>query len=241
MRTAQILMVFFVASLTAACGGGDSSGRTQQGGTAPKSTSSTGTGSSTTTDSSTATDTATETTVPTGDDQIATVTAGGLSFSIFKYEATVVDGKARSLKDSDPTVSINWADAKAACVAAGYDLCKVAMWQAACKGVDNLLFGYAATKDGPPKVEDACDVARTTNNTPGSLPSKTGSHAQCVTKGLDIYDMVGNASEWGYDGNEQPKALGVAFYQEAGISNCDGALNAGATEQTTDVGFRCCK
>lgn len=191
-------------------------------------------------DTSTATATATGTEV-TGDDEIATFTTDGTSFSIFKYEASIVGGKARSLKGVAPAVSVNFEEAKTACEAAGYRLCKQAEWQSACQGPDKLLFAYAATKDGPPKVEEACDVARTSDNTPGSLPSLTGAHAACVTKGLDVYDMVGNASEWAYDANNQPFSMGVAFYQDAAVSNCDGGINATATEQSTDVGFRCCK
>ena len=53
--------------------------------------------------------------------------------------------------------------------------------------------------------------------------------------------MIGNASEWAYDSKDQPYSMGVAFYQEAAKSDCEGGLNGKADEKSTDIGFRCCK
>lgn len=238
MRFTVSLCLVAVSSFFAlvACGGTTS--RTNGSGTAtPQAATGSATSSGSSTDTSTDTSTVTAPTV----EAAVTLQNGSQSFQIFQYEAVVVDGKAHSVAGVIPTNAIDFEEAKAACEANGWRLCTQSEWQQACKGPDNMLFAYAATKDGPPKVEEACDVARTTNNTPGSLPSKTGSHPQCVTKGVQIWDMVGNASEWAYDTQNQPIALGVAFYQEAANSNCEGALDTGPTEKSTDMGFRCCK
>ena len=163
MRSLSMLSMLSAFALTSALACGNE--KTERATTAGKGSSVDPTGTPTGTSTATATGTAT------GDDEVASFTVGGTAFSIFKYEASIIGGKARSLKGVQPAVSVNFAEAKAACEAAGYRLCKQAEWQGACKGPDNLLFAYAATKDGPPKVEEACDVGRTTNNTPGSLPS----------------------------------------------------------------------
>lgn len=177
---------------------------------------------------------------------VATVTDGSTTFEIFSYEAVVVDGKAISKAGVVPTVSVDATEAAAACLASGYRLCTQSEWTAACKGPEQLKFGYAATADGPPAVTEACDVARTTDNSPGSLPSKTGTHPECVTKGLAVYDMVGNASEWANGSGDKPVAMGVAFYQAAADSHCEASLTGGGetmdpAEKSTDLGFRCCK
>jgi hypothetical protein len=107
-----------------------------------------------------------------------------------------------------------------------------------------LALGFQADPLKPP-VSTVCDTARTTNNTPGSFPSETGSHPKCKTKGLDVWDMIGNASEWTVlDGKAFPS--GVAFYMpeagttcELGLINPDGSA-VPATERDTDIGFRCC-
>jgi formylglycine-generating enzyme required for sulfatase activity len=170
----------------------------------------------------------------------------GLRFFMFSYEAAIVDGKAVSQKDASPAVSVDHAEAKAACYASGYRLCTLDEWQAACQGPERLKFGVAATADGPPAVADTCDVARE-DASPGDLPSKTGSHADCKTKGLELYDMIGNAAEWVDDG-AKTVAAGVAFHQAAEDSQCVQTpalrmalqtMDPGA--KSTDLGFRCCK
>jgi formylglycine-generating enzyme required for sulfatase activity len=153
----------------------------------------------------------------TTDQATVDVSIDGASFTIFKYEAVVVDGKAVSKADVVPTVSINAADAEAACKASGFRLCTQTEWTTACKGPSKLKFAYAATEAGPPALTETCDVARTTNNSPGSLPSKTGSHKDCKTKDLEVYDMIGNASEWAQ--GPAKLAMGAAFYQPANASS----------------------
>lgn len=182
--------------------------------------------------------------------EFVAVTSGTNIFQIFKYEATLADGSAVSKSGVVPAVSIDFAGAKAACTKGGFRLCTETEWTAACRGPSNLKYAFAATADGPPTVVATCDVARTENNTSGSLPSKSGSHAACKTSGLELFDMIGNASEWVVmtDGTTA-KSAGAAFYQTADESNCDGELTAtGATGEhmpaataTSDVGFRCCK
>jgi hypothetical protein len=178
---------------------------------------------------------------------VADVDAAGLKFTIFSYEASLDGAKAASHKDVAPAVKVNFAEAKAACEAAGFRLCTLSEWTAACKGPDNLKFGFADTAEGPPAVADTCDVGRT-GAKPGDLPSKTGAHTSCKTKGLELYDMIGNAAEWVVS-DSTPVAAGEAFYQAADQSHCDQTLAltepTGTTmdpgTQSTDLGFRCCK
>lgn len=189
-------------------------------------------------------------TITPGTQEFVTATSGSSSFQIFKYEASLISGVLDSKSGLAPGVSINFADAKKACESAGFRLCTDIEWRDACRGPENLLYGFASTAEGPPAVKDTCDVARTENNSPGSLPSLSGSHAACKTNVSEIFDMIGNAAEWTVmtDGTTA-KAAGAAFYQTPEQSTCDGELTAtGAvgehmdpTTASSDVGFRCCK
>ena len=77
-------------------------------------------------------------------DAMVHVVRGGLDFWIYTYEASRPDAtmssagtrSARSCSTSGrmPWASVAYADAEAACVAAGHRLCTSAEWQAACEG-----------------------------------------------------------------------------------------------------------
>ncbi len=171
--------------------------------------------------------------------------SGEQSFKIFKYEAKLQDGKAKSAAGVVPTVSIDFDNAKAACESEGLRICTYKEWVLACKGPESLKFGFSDTHEGDTSLSERCDVARSTNNTPGSMPSKTGSHPQCVTTGFEVYDMIGNATEWTVDAEGTPVAAGVAFYQTEENSYCETTLTGGGqtmdpSTESTDLGFRCC-
>ena len=118
---------------------------------------------------------------------------------------------------------------------------------AACRGPEDLEYGFQSSHDDPLDITEVCDVARTTDNTPGSLPSAAGAHPDCKTAGLDVWDLIGNASEWVVQSDGTHLTAGVAFYQSAEGSTCDAwlvDLNGDpipATEEDTDIGFRCCR
>ena len=170
-------------------------------------------------------------------------------FWIDKYEAKINGSSASSASGVDPQVNVNYAAAKAACEAASKRICTFREWKAACRGPKDRFVAFQDTYNSPLAVIDVCDVDRTTNNTPGSLPSKTGSHAQCKTEGIELYDMIGNLSEWTFDNDRSvPVSAGVAFYQAASNSSCDTKLSntpgsladVDPANESTDIGFRCC-
>ncbi len=169
------------------------------------------------------------------------------AFTIDPYEAKINGSIAQSTSGVAPEVNVDFATAKAACEAAGKRLCTTTEWVAACKGANNRLFGFQDSSSSPLLLTDICDVARTTNNTPGSLPSLTGAHPKCVTDGIAVFDLIGNLSEWTINPSDVPTASGVAFYQDISVSDCNGGLvDPGSTiiaptTKSTDLGFRCCK
>lgn len=168
------------------------------------------------------------------------------AFWIDSFEAKVgTGGKAVSVAGVDPEVNIDYAGAKAACETAGKRLCTYHEWKVACRGPQDLRFAFQADDTN---LVATCDVARTTNNTPGSLPSKTKAHPQCKTSGSDVWDMIGNLTEWTTnDADGVPIAAGAAFYQPTSGSDCEATLNKSGTgpmpptEKATDIGFRCCR
>ena len=161
-------------------------------------------------------------------------------FFIDPYEAFVVDGEATSVSGAVPTVEVTFSEAQAACVAVDKRLCTSAEWVSACIGPDGLA---AALDEDPLVAAEVCGVARTTGRF--DPPSATGSYPDCKTSGLDVWDMIGNASEWTLSPNGgQPS--GAPFYWSAANSDCYGYL-AGSegtalpeTESANDIGFRCC-
>lgn len=167
-------------------------------------------------------------------------------FLIDPFEAQIVGSGASSVSGVAPQVNVDYATAKAACEASGKRLCSYSEWRAACVGPNNRNFGFQDTHDTPQLLSSVCDVARTENNTPGSLPSATGAHPNCKTEGVEVYDMIGNLAEWTTGSDGTPIAAGVSFYQPISESNCLNALvDPGSTKidpatKSTDVGFRCC-
>lgn len=168
------------------------------------------------------------------------------AFLIDPYEAQVVGVAASSVAGVAPQVNIDFATAKAACEAAGKRLCTYPEWRSACVGPNNHEFGFQDTHNSPQLLTSVCDVARTENNTPGSLPSATGAHLSCKTEGVEVYDMIGNLSEWTIASDGTATAAGVSFYQPIEESNClnilvdPGSATIAPTTKSTDVGFRCC-
>jgi len=172
-------------------------------------------------------------------------------FYIDPYEARIVSGKAESTSGVAPEVNVDYATAKAACEAAGKRLCTTSEWFAACVGANNRAYAFQDSESSPVSIDSVCDVARTENNTPGSLPSLTGAHPSCKTEGLNLYDMIGNLAEWTTDASGTPVAAGEPFYLASGATLADAKCVTTTTDigsptidpatKSTDVGFRCCK
>ena len=178
-------------------------------------------------------------------------TTNTTAFSIDPYEARIVSGIAESTTGVAPEVNVDYATAKAACEAAGKRLCTTTEWFAACVGANNRAYAFQDSATSPVSIDSVCDVARTTNNTPGSLPSLTGAHPSCKTEGLELYDMIGNLAEWTTDPSGTPVAAGIPFYLASGVTLDDakclttttdvGSATIDPATKSTDVGFRCCK
>jgi hypothetical protein len=187
---------------------------------------------------------------------------GGLHFWIYRYEAsrpgaTAASGgtathRACSQADVLPWTLVSYADAAAACAAAGKRLCTAAEYSLACGGSANLAYPYGPTYDPA-----ACNGV---NRAPdGGVPDggvdpallPTGALPACVSP-VGAYDMSGNAKEWTADRANNPDGGvpdGGAIYvvrggaydtPEPGLTCAfDWAREVGNVLLPT-LGFRCC-
>jgi len=146
-------------------------------------------------------------------------------YCIDKYEATCAAGGGTSCSattgiplsqnNSNPWMSVNWSDAKLACLRAGKYLCSDPEWLAAAVGTpDTLTSAPARTNAGTGEGPEACHIWNTgsgdaipehpdhsimqdTSYNWGSNKGfiKTGSAVNC-TSDAGVYDMIGNLWEW---------------------------------------------
>ena len=168
-------------------------------------------------------------------------------FTIDAFEASIVDGTARSAPGVEPARGVTWYEASAACTKAGKRLCTEEEWLTACTGVspvdenrdgvfskDTLLGrqhvygehyrdGYCA--DGRKKDEDA-----------GLL---TGNYPNCGTP-EGVYDLEGLMKEWVGTSPDRAFLKGGSYYSGAS-SRCAYFKDDQAPDSTeASIGFRCC-
>jgi len=201
-------------------------------------------------------------------------------FCIDKYEASLVeilpDGEERpfpyferpaghnvravSEKGVYPQAHISGREAAAACKASGKRLCKPHEWKMACKGPENLKYGYdnkrspgtcndngrsplgyyhaAAVKNGSAFSSYKIMNDPQLNQLPGTL-AETGSHEGC-TNGYGVYDMVGNIHEW-VDDPAGTFQGGYYLDVEQNGEGCGYRTDAhNFTYHDYSTGFRCC-
>jgi hypothetical protein len=162
-------------------------------------------------------------------------------FYIYTYEASRIDSTTSSAGAKDiracskvnvlPWSSVTYAQATAACVAAGKRLCTATEWLLACSGAPTDGTGCTTTTgDGcyyP--YADAYDVTKCNGKshfTPDAV-ARTGQVTTCKSPD-NVYDMAGNLKEWTND----PRSDGTA-------PDPDGYVVRGGAYDTPYTGQRC--
>ena len=160
-----------------------------------------------------------------------------------------------------PQAYISGKQAQEACARSGKRLCKASEWRKACRGPENLRYGYG-DKDEPKRCNDHGRAPLAVvhgigggpesrgqynwqhmndpalNQVPGTV-AKTGEHDGC-TNGYGVHDMVGNVHEW----IDDPGGTFLGGYY------LDTHVNGDGCGYTSDAhafwyhdystGFRCC-
>ncbi|HEY3352446.1 MAG TPA: MopE-related protein [Polyangia bacterium] len=188
-------------------------------------------------------------------DDAAHVTAAGLDFWIFAYEASrpgatatspgAADHRACSRPNVLPWTLVSYAGAQAACAASGKRLCTGAEWGAAC--------GATAYPYGAAYLPDTCN-GEDYDGIPGGVDDDvlipTGQLAACVTPGTAVHDLSGNVKEWtnqitgttpAPDNTPIAVVRGGAYDTPKVGLRCDFVLSRAATDVLLPtLGFRCC-
>jgi hypothetical protein len=196
-------------------------------------------------------------------------------YCIDRYEASLVEvlpsGEERAFSPyqtigsehvravSEPNVYpqgyVSATQAQKACVASGKRLCRPAEWQQACRGPENLRYGYGEEREpgrcndkgrnpvmtlfGPRYDASTMNQPRL-NQLEGTL-AKTGEHEGC-SNGYGVYDMVGNLHEWIAD--PYGTFYGGYYQDVASIGHGDGCNYQTTAHEARyhdySTGFRCC-
>jgi sulfatase-modifying factor enzyme 1/putative metal-binding protein len=165
-------------------------------------------------------------------------------FSIDKWEesrpdATDTDeGTITTHACSNPTKrpwsNLDHVQAAAACAAAGKRLCDEDEWQRACGGAAGQTYPYLGGYQGT-----ACNGA----DAPGDDVKATGTMPNCDSPDGPL-DMSGNLEEWTRSavGGGNFRIRGGSYETLAGGLTCQfDFVDADASFQYFDLGFRCCK
>jgi formylglycine-generating enzyme required for sulfatase activity len=149
-----------------------------------------------------------------------------------------------------PWVNVTYAEADAACAAAGYRLCTEQEWQEACEGAANNLYPYGMGYDpnacngadyDPDCVSPDDDDAQPTATAYGCPPP--GSSA-CISD-YGVLDLSGNVKEWtSTQVGSMPatyRVRGGAYDNVASSLTCDfDFLSNEPAFFNKNLGFRCC-
>ncbi len=192
--------------------------------------------------------------------QMAHVVTATLDFYIDVYEASrpdatslgggSMDHVACSEPDRIPWYLVDWADAAAACAAAGKRLCTEAEWQAACEGAAGNLYPYGNTYDAetcngedydPDCTAPDDDWVQATGAPHGCPPPAT---TQCLSDD-GVVDQSGNLMEWtGTQVGSSPttyRIRGGSYFSIEPALTCDfDFISAEPDYRYDDLGFRCC-
>lgn len=176
------------------------------------------------------------------------VSLGALRFDIDTFEASVVDGAARSARHQVPALRVSWYEAKAACEAAGRRMCTEAEWLSACQGAvavdddnngvyaDDLIEGNTYPYGELHERGRCWDGQRSEE----SRPAYTGELPGCLSP-VGAYDLTGNLEEWVGATPETAALMGGAFDTSDDHARCarrNASFGAGFASPRT--GFRCC-
>ncbi|MEI7894540.1 MAG: SUMF1/EgtB/PvdO family nonheme iron enzyme [Myxococcales bacterium] len=182
-----------------------------------------------------------------------------VAWSSFDVVPEGVQVQAISAPGVYPTGYISGATAQNACRNAGKRLCSPVEWRKACYGPDNVLFGYAATRQAGrcndrgrspmqhfyPQVNVSWSLVGMVemndpqlNQLDGTL-MKTGESSGC-SNGYGLFDMVGNLHEWTSDPHGTFQG---GYYLDTHINGDGCGYRTTAHEFTYhdySTGFRCC-
>ncbi len=168
-----------------------------------------------------------------------TTDAGMVQFSTFAIDVYEYPNQAGVL----PATNLTLAEARALCQARGKRLCAEGEWEQACRGQQDLTFGY-----GPQFEPERC-------NTPfpddelwkrRQGPAASGAFAGCSTP-EGVHDLVGNVWEWteGWYNPQRGWAVvrGGSWFHNVNYARADGRYGPFLTpEYRLDlIGFRCCR
>lgn len=191
---------------------------------------------------------------------------------------TEIIQEGRSRAGMVPVTTVDLAGARKICEDAEKRLCTTREWLAACLGPRNLASGVQASPTSPVNITKLCAVARLDNTGGGtggvglpggtnsggsdsdSLPVKAGRAGACRTQDLDVFDLIGNLSEWTDNTDSVPGlagatglAMGPNYASALNEAVCltflgndtdgDGDVDLPIATETADslAGVRCCK
>ena len=187
-------------------------------------------------------------------DDMLHIVRGGLDFWIGRQEASHPDATTAAVGVSTrractnpgvrPWSRVSFADAQAACVAAGKRLCTAGEWREACEGASTRSYPYGNT------YADATCNGADRDAIPGgmidNLESLTGALAMCQTED-GAFDMSGNVKEWTNDARGTVGAQTIYVIRGGSYDSPELGLSCGTdlSRATADtllptLGFRCC-
>ncbi len=155
----------------------------------------------------------------------------------------------------NPTVYVDWFEAKALCADAGKRLCRRSEWILACEGPKRLPFPWGFVRQPSP-----CNIDRATldfdvyammkdDTREGEIArlwqaDRIGSHPACVSA-YGAYDMSGNVDEWTDDQADNPgtphvSTLNGGYWGPVRDTCRLTTTSHGPTFKFYQVGFRCC-
>jgi len=177
-----------------------------------------------------------------------TVSGASYDFYIYAHEAARPDASAAdvgkltnracSKQGALPWANVTYAEAKAACTAAGARLCTGSEWGVACQGSPATLYPYAAAYS-----KTACNGVD--HSAGKAVP--TGSLVGCEGGETGLFDMSGNVREWtsqqsGTTGGKKIyEVRGGAYNTPKPGLTCPFDLSQAVEDVVLPaIGFRCC-
>ncbi len=165
-------------------------------------------------------------------------------YCIWTFEASKKDAtstgegmdpsEARSIAERVPWTDITWEASREACRAKALRLCERDEWIDACDGAageaEGTIYTYGDTLDA-----SRCNVS-------GEGKKASGSAANCKSS-FDVFDLSGNVWEWTGNTLASAAARGGGFRssQTHRCKDGDTMKIADPTDETPEIGFRCCR
>jgi formylglycine-generating enzyme required for sulfatase activity len=137
-----------------------------------------------------------------------------------------------------PMVQVTLWQAKNICLNEGKRLCTTHEWNAACHGPGDMKFFY-----GNDYIKEKCNTDKGWTNRYEAAPS--GSYTGCFNSHRDseLYDMIGNVSEWTDSSDENINnrhMIKGGYWAYGSRASCDSGIYLEPDYKLIFVGFRCC-